>query len=183
LGYACASEMTRFTFVLLVCRAIGVISLVYLLMHCVYAVEEINWALGSRVYGVPAMPEFPYGMVAVGLLVPVPGLFLGLFAERMAASSSKGVAASQPTPLLTPLAVGVIVCAFRCIALSGSAQLHALVRWRYSPTTAAVYSQARFGSSGPPTGAMSLYAACAFALFFASLLHLAFRVTRGPQTT
>ncbi|MHB8635646.1 MAG: hypothetical protein ACYC96_04140 [Fimbriimonadaceae bacterium] len=167
--------MTRYTFLLLVCRVIGVLSAVYFLTHLVYGFEDVEWAVWARGDGMKALSTLPLGMVAAALAVPLVGIIGGVYGERIAKAVAPQEPAGQPAPILTALAIPAVVCAFHCLALTGDAQLQAIISWRYSPLSdQSNLVRALHGG----TGFWTLELAAAFAICLVAILFVALRATR-----
>jgi hypothetical protein len=177
--------MTRFTFVLLVCRAIGVLSAVYLITHVVFAFDEVIWAL--RVVSPPSLANLPFGTLATALVVPFAGVLVALYANRVACAVVPREVVSQPVPVLTALAIAAVVCGFYCIVCVGNAQLAAIGRWRMSALYASElargpsdYFRAADSLRGlPPSGAHDLFLAAGFAVCLFVICVAALRTRRG----
>ena|ERR1022692_4964664 len=100
--------MTRYTFVLLVCRVIGILSLVTILD----AIGQFYWIILSAFSSHSSLPNggsleglapLPF---CLGMGLPLAGACGGLFAERIAIRFKGG---HEIGPTLTPLAIGAVL--------------------------------------------------------------------------
>jgi len=176
--------MTRYTFVLLVCRAIGVLSAAYLIWHIVVAFDEVNWALDPRWTDKPPWASFPFIEIAFALAIPLVGLIAGLQAERIAAKLCRAASRAAAVPALTGFAIAVVIGAYLCIASAGNAQLDAIHGWRYSTESAALAAmraRVRYGER-PTDGHRDLALSAGFAICLGGTFAAALRATSGAST-
>jgi F0F1-type ATP synthase membrane subunit c/vacuolar-type H+-ATPase subunit K len=122
--------MTRYTFVLLVLRTIGVLSAAYFVAHCVHAADAI--VASPPLQGGLDPGKLPFDAIAIALAVPLAGMIGGTCASRLANAAARN--SSRPeiaSPLLTSLALAAVICAIFCIGSVGNAQLEAIYEWRF----------------------------------------------------
>lgn len=177
--------MTRYTFVLLVFRTIGILSAAYFVAHCVHAVDQIGWGTDNPLgRSSPHLGSLPYGAIAIALAVPLAGVIGGACASRLANAAGRNLSRPEiASPLLTSLALAAVICAIFCIGSVGNAQLEAIFGWSFIsaplpprmpgfPEPAAV----RFMGAGP-----DLIKAAAYLLALCGLFYMARSANRTGE--
>jgi hypothetical protein len=172
--------MNRYTFTLLVCRVIGILSLLRLLEEMTfistglspyYHGDHINWA------------GFPYVAVCFGAGIPLIGCIVGLRALRIAARFRQN---SYWSPLSTPLALSTMICWYAVMWECYGTALTGLTEWRFHIS---------FEGNAPPSALRSLYHSTGLTVgtvsellrllsglvILAVLIHLAKRVQTQPE--
>ena len=181
--------MTRYTFVLLVCRTVGVLSAVYLITHIVFAFDNVSWALHVSV-SPPSLVSLPFAILAIALIAPLAGVLVGLYADRIASAFAQRDGTTQPAPMLTALAIAAVVSTFYCIVYVGEAQLVAIDGWRYSALLGLDAAQANSDyfrtvaslRGRPPNGTHELALAAGFAVCLLIICLAALRTQREIGT-
>src|SRR5665213_2769988 len=134
--------MNRYTFTLLVCRVIGILSLLRLLEAIGFIFPSIGpYSRGDHIN----WDGFPYVVLGFGVGLPLIGCVVGLRALQIA---SRFRQSSYWSPISTPLALSTMICWYAIMSECYWTALTGLAEWRLHIS---------FDGDTPPSGLRSLF--------------------------